>query len=702
MDRIVLDLLKLYQKEIRESKKAMEALKALHIAPQTVEHFQLGYSTGKSFQIASKEQRKVLRALDLACNWGDRFKDSIVVPVFTESGALVDLYGIRQCSNQLKKLNWQSPSQGLIGVGAIASCPEVVLTDTPLYALLAHQAGHSNVVALRGMFEMDRLLLLLQKHDTRRIYVYSRSRGPVMMKALSKAGLEAVKLPSPARGFDKGHFRIVGTLPTVAEASDLELVTRTDHRLTFKADGVEYRLDSAAMSGLGMKVQIRAESGGVSFRDKVDLAASSQRRGFARQCGVRLGTTANQIEEHLNGMADHIDALLLEGLETHTRRPRVLKAQEKTTAMKVLQAEDVLEYQSKALQERLHFIGEECNRKLSLLVAASRLLDKPLGAILRGPAGCGKSALIQATTKALPMSEVLYFSRMTSQSLFFMPRDQLQHKLLVVDEYEGMQEAEYAVRTMMSSQTLSLAITVREGGRVPVTKTLEIPATVSVLVSTTGSINSENLSRFIELRMDSSSDQNHRVMKALAKERQRTNSAAGEHIQALQSLSLLLKPCVVEIPYADRLIYKSGNVLARRQFAQVVGLISAHAALHQYQRKAETVEEKLHITATREDYEAIYPLLAHVVDHFEEDLSPSSMQLLEAIQRREARTLTRKQVMEWLGWPYSRAYRVLKELNSLDLLISDSMSNGVERIYEVAPYFQTQGGVSQIAPPAAV
>jgi len=702
MDRIVLDLLKFYQKEIRETKEARVVLKALNITPATVEHYQLGYSTGKAFNIASKEQRKHMRALDLAGNWGDRFKDSIVLPVFAEGGALVDLYGVRQLKGQTKRLLWQDPTQGLIGVSVLTNSPEVILTDNPVYALQMHQQGHVNVVALRDLSELDRLLPLLQKHDTRRVYTYSRLRNQELLKPIEKVGIEAVKLKSPQRGFDKGHLVLVGTLPTRAEPANITLTERTDHRLTFKADSIEYRLESTAMSGLGMKVQIRAESDGVSFRDKLDLAASSQRRSFARACGMRLGVTANQIDDHLNHMADQIDNLITETVDNHTRQPRRLKNQEKQDALSVLQAENVLEYQSKAMQKHLHFIGEEQNRKLSLLVAASRLLQRPLGAILRGPAGCGKSALIQATTKALPMSEVLYFSRMTSQSLFFMPKGQLQNKLLVVDEYEGMQDSEYAIRTMMSSQTLSLAITVREGGRVPVTRTIEIPATVSVMVSTTGSINSENLSRFIEMRLDASPDQNHRVMKALAKERQATGKEAEEDITALQNISQLLKPCGVTIPYADRLIYKSGNVLARRQFAQVVGLISAHAALHQYQRNGETVDGQLHLTASKEDYEAVYPLLAHVIDHFEEGLSPSSMQLLEAIQSKDTKTLTRKEAMDWLGWPYSRVYRVLKELTSLDLLISDSMSNGVERIYEVAPYFQTQGGVSQIAPPSAV
>lgn len=57
MDKTVLDLLSFYQKKIREAPEARKALKAMGITdPQVVEHFQLGYSTGKAFKVASTVQ----------------------------------------------------------------------------------------------------------------------------------------------------------------------------------------------------------------------------------------------------------------------------------------------------------------------------------------------------------------------------------------------------------------------------------------------------------------------------------------------------------------------------------------------------------------------------------------------------------------------------------------------------------------------
>jgi hypothetical protein len=211
----------------------------------------------------------------------------------------------------------------------------------------------------------------------------------------------------------------------------------------------------------------------------------------------------------------------------------------------------------------------------------------------------------------------------------------------------------------------------------------------------------ENLSRFIELRMDESPEQTKRVMAGMAASGKAL--APGEEVRLMQDVSQLLKPCAVEIPFADRLIYSAANVLARRQFAQVVGLVSAHAALHQHQRESRTdVSGRLIVAAARADYEAVFPLLAHVVEHFEEAVSPPAMELLRGIDARKAGHVTRKQIMEWTGWSYSRVYQSLRELCSLDLLIPDNTTNGVLRSYEVAPHFEGERGISRIAPPTEV
>jgi len=269
---------------------------------------------------------------------------------------------------------------------------------------------------------------------------------------------------------------------------------------------------------------------------------------------------------------------------------------------------------------------------------------------------------------------------------------------MVIDEWEGLADTEYPVRSMMSNQLLSLAITTRDGGRTPTTKLVEIPATLALLVSATKAVNIENLSRFLELRMDSSPTQTKLVLEAFAAAQADNHAGGGAEINLIQNANQLLKPVRVIIPFAKKLVYGTTSVFARRQFGQVAGLIQAHAALCQCQRRLDN--EKLPVVyATAEDYAAVYGLLPAIIDHVEESLSPSAMELLDRVKQDETRQITVKQIMGAMAWSYSKTFRTMRELVSLNLMIPDKTTVGVERVYEPAPYIRAERGIGQLPDP---
>ena len=89
--------------------------------------------------------------------------------------------------------------------------------------------------------------------------------------------------------------------------------------------------------------------------------------------------------------------------------------------------------------EAVGYVGEERNKQLGYLIATSRKLAKPLSAIVRSESGAGKSFLMESVAELMPPEDVKYFSRLTPQSLYYMGKDELVHKLLIVDERDGQQ-----------------------------------------------------------------------------------------------------------------------------------------------------------------------------------------------------------------------------------------------------------------------
>ncbi|HBP18894.1 MAG TPA: hypothetical protein DEA08_14050, partial [Planctomycetes bacterium] len=222
--------------------------------------------------------------------------------------------------------------------------------------------------------------------------------------------------------------------------------------------------------------------------DRVDLFAFRSRQAFARLVSDYYGLQVQVVMGHL--------ALVLDTLEraqplASPASPVELTSERREAARELLAAPDLLERVG-AAAEALGYVGEERNKRLAYLIATSRLLPKPLSAILLAPSGCGKSGLLEAVEALLPPEHVVFLSRLTPQALFYAGPDQLRHKLVLVDEHEGASEADYSIRTLQSKGFLTL----RSPGRGEV----RVEGPISLMSGTTSSdLNPENLSRCLEL-----------------------------------------------------------------------------------------------------------------------------------------------------------------------------------------------------------
>ena len=696
MDSAILHLLEFYQRELRESREGQEAAEAVKIlTPSLVEKFGIGYASGKAKAICSKGQLKVLRSAGLI-DRKELFSKHLAVPILGAQGELVDLWGIRPKprNGQRRFIFWHTPPRGLFNRKCLRTCTNLIICESLLRALEFISQGYKNTVAFASVDTLVRERKAMKYVE--RAVLFTRGLDEMVAKCLEGVEIRKIKRLS---GGAKPDLKKLLEAPKQVEKKSCSFTMEEPKGggVCFFAGEVSYEVDGQS-SHLSLRVQIKARRDGRLYLDRCDLGSAGSRRQYARGCSNRLQFSSNEAEDHLDLMVEALEKREEKRQEAEETGPKELSDKEKKDAMSLLKDPKFLEYQADALEDCFGYVAEPENKRIGLLVAASRLLSKPLGGIVRGPAASGKSALILAISKLLSPWDVLYFSRITAQSLYFLPREMLAHKVLICDEYEGLEDAEYALRSMMSNQVLSLAITIRDGGRVPVTRTVEIPATVSVLVSTTQAVNIENLSRFLELKLDTSPAQTRKVLCALAR-----GAPAGNkpQVQRLQCAGQLLRPCRVDVPFADKLIYESGTVLARRQFAQVVGLISAHAALYQYQRDSHEEKDGLMVIAEEADYQAVYPLLTHVVDHVEEHLSPAAMELLSAMNEMPEPVVMLREMQEKLGWSYTKTYRLMRELEKVELVRGDRHSVGKLKVYERAPYLATTRGIARILPPVS-
>ena len=188
----------------------------------------------------------------------------------------------------------------------------------------------------------------------------------------------------------------------------------------------------------------------------------------------------------------------------------------------------------------------------------------------------------------MPPEAQLRWSALTSQSLYYLGRDELKHKILAVAEEEGVSEASYALKLLQSEGRLTLAVATKESqtgrGR---TEHYEVEGPVALLLTTTrDDPDSELANRCLTLSVNEDPQQT-----AAIHARQRaayTHHGAPSDAHAVrtrhQHAQRLLEPLGVVIPWAQELTFRTDQTHYRRDHAKYLSLIAAVTLLHQYQR----------------------------------------------------------------------------------------------------------------------
>jgi hypothetical protein len=130
---------------------------------------------------------------------------------------------------------------------------------------------------------------------------------------------------------------------------------------------------------------------------------------------------------------------------------------ERAAALELLQDPDLIGRIATDLA-KVGIVGETSNGVVGYLAAVSRKLDQPLAVVVQSTSAAGKSALVDAVLGFVPAEELVRYSAMTGQSLFYMGGGDLAHKVLAVAEEEGASRAAYALKLLQSDGQLSIVI----------------------------------------------------------------------------------------------------------------------------------------------------------------------------------------------------------------------------------------------------
>lgn len=274
----------------------------------------------------------------------------------------------------------------------------------------------------------------------------------------------------------------------------------------------------------------------------------------------------------------------------------------------------ILDHMAQQL-EHSGLVGEERAAKLLFLVLTGRLLEHPLCATVNGPSSAGKNFVVGKVLKLFPQSAFYRITGMSEKALAY-GTEPLVHRTLVIEEAAGLAggTGAYLMRSLISEGRLRYE-TVENVGSGLRPRVVERDGPTGLLVTTTAvRLEPELETRLFSVPISDSQEQTRAILQKLGERDaglEVTDDLDAGLWHALQTW-LELSEQRVTVPYAKVLaeLVPPLAVRLRRDFPAVLGLIKAHAVLHQSQRDRDA---KGRIIATPDDYKAIYELVHDLI-----------------------------------------------------------------------------------------
>jgi energy-coupling factor transporter ATP-binding protein EcfA2 len=409
---------------------------------------------------------------------------------------------------------------------------------------------------------------------------------------------QAVEIESESN--PKGMLRMVVNEPESDEWDEqprLEILHENKMRMRGR-DNFYYILGSVGqdMASLFVTLMVEEISTGRKDRSKVDLYERNQLDIFIQQVAGVFAQQQDQIEMDVSKLTDLLEQYREKQIEA-TRSAFPYNKRKLNAPLPLDKQQQFIQFLSEPdLMPRIDkligqagVVGEENTRRLLFVVASTYKMNTPLHGLVQGSSGSGKSHLINIIGGCFPSEDVISMTRVTSKSFYHYTKDELVDKLILIQDYDGLdEEAQYAFRELQTNGSISSSTTYKDryGNLMSAVKTVRSHF-ASLLATTKAEIYFDNMSRSMIIGVDESEEQTLRIIhhqnKRLAGHIDSTDEKKAKEF--LQHCIRLIKPMEVINPYAEKVSLPFEAKMLRRLNSHYQAFVKQITILHQYQRK---------------------------------------------------------------------------------------------------------------------
>lgn len=377
-----------------------------------------------------------------------------------------------------------------------------------------------------------------------------------------------------------------------------------------------------------------------SFRDDVNLYSHGNTQKLIQNLSETLEISTTTITKTITDLTEELEAYRLQEREATAKalKPKLyeMTAEEKDQALKFLKGKG-LGRQTLELIQQSGLIGETRNGLLLYFLYTSRLMDEPLHAIIFGKSGSGKTYLQTKVSECLPEESVRTITSLTENTLYYSAKDFWKHKVLLIEDLEGVYNAFLPLREFMSKQSITKLTTDKDAKGNNIQKLLTVEGPICVSGATTqGYIYEDNANRSFLLHIDESPTHLNQVMEYQRKmQAGQVNEAQQQAAkQLLKNAQRLLRKVKVINPYAPDLRIPDCVFKKLRTNMHYLKLIEIITFYNQYQRKwKKSQKDEYYIETTLEDIELANWLVKDTLLRKSDELNGQVRHFFEEIKK---------------------------------------------------------------------
>lgn len=408
------------------------------------------------------------------------------------------------------------------------------------------------------------------------------------------------------------------------------------------------------------------------YQDDVNLYSNGQLQRYIKGATEELDISTTVMKTTLRKLQLQLEEYRLLEIERERKalQPRSYRMtrEEEIKAGDFLLSKDLVKTTIKAI-EKTGLIGEERNGLLLFFLYLSRFFDEPLHAIIFGKSGSGKTYLQTRVSECLPQESLRTITSLTENTLYYSEKDFWKHKVLLIEDLEGVYQAFLPLRELMSRQTITKLTTDKDIKGNNVQRVLVVEGPVCVSGATTNTqIYEDNANRSFLLHVDETPDHAQAVMHYQRRQQAGLVNEKEQNTwrQLLRNAQRLLRPVKVINPYAIELDIPQCVFKKLRTNMHYLRLIEIITFYHQKQRQwKKDGSGTLYIETTLQDIAWANYLIKDSLLRKSDELSGQVRQFFEGLKSlagSERRSIYAKQVREHFRMHPMKTNRYLREL----------------------------------------